>query len=361
MGERKIVTIHSYRGGTGKSNMTAKYRRWFIQGMLNAMHRLEDEVWEYQAFKAREASNCKFLVLNPHMKEGTALIFLWYASTISGRERCSKNNSPTPSSPLVSKRGERGDMRDPTEQKVATGVEEGAQAQEPGAASSAALRHELRQPLNHILGYSELLLEEAKGRELESFSADLQKIHTAANTLLALIDSVVVSSKHESGSLSPVPNIGGDGSQQRTDRVPASVGHEVTARSFGHLMVVDDDDVNRNLLSRRLRQQGYQVSVAEDGHRALELMQTQPVDLVLLDVLMPEMDGFTTCERLKADPGTQESRSTESIWLTEVPLCPSTLPSAGGRGPGGSAGADAAYAGARGLGGRGGREWAGSA
>ncbi|MGH8527550.1 MAG: hypothetical protein ACREXY_26070, partial [Gammaproteobacteria bacterium] len=47
----------------------------FIQRMLNAMHRLEDEVWEYQALKAREASNCKFLVLNPHMKEGTAFDF----------------------------------------------------------------------------------------------------------------------------------------------------------------------------------------------------------------------------------------------------------------------------------------------
>ncbi|MGQ0593231.1 MAG: sigma 54-interacting transcriptional regulator [Gammaproteobacteria bacterium] len=196
-------------------------------------------------------------------------------------------------------------MPDPTEQKVATGVEQDAQAQEPGAASSATLRHALRQPLNHILGYSELLLEEAKGRQLETFSTDLQNIHAAAVTLLALIDSIVVSPTPGSGSQSPVPRLAGDGSQQQTDRVPVSAGLDVTARSFGHLMVVDDDDVNRDLLSRRLGQQGYRVSVAEDGHRALELIQTQPVDLVLLDVLMPEMDGFTTCERLKADPGTQ--------------------------------------------------------
>ncbi|MGH8626302.1 MAG: patatin-like phospholipase family protein [Gammaproteobacteria bacterium] len=47
----------------------------FIQRMLNAMHHLQDEAWEYQALKAREASNCKFLVLNPHMKEGTAFDF----------------------------------------------------------------------------------------------------------------------------------------------------------------------------------------------------------------------------------------------------------------------------------------------
>ncbi len=101
-------------------------------------------------------------------------------------------------------------MPDLTEQKVATGVEQDAQAQKPGAASSASLRHELLQPLNHILGYSELLLEQAKGRQLESFSADLEKIRTAANTLLALIDSVVVLPKPGSGSLSPVLNIAGD-------------------------------------------------------------------------------------------------------------------------------------------------------
>jgi predicted acylesterase/phospholipase RssA len=47
----------------------------FIQRFLNAMNRLEDQVWEYQALKAREASNCKFVILNPHMKEGRAFDF----------------------------------------------------------------------------------------------------------------------------------------------------------------------------------------------------------------------------------------------------------------------------------------------
>ncbi len=212
-------------------------------------------------------------------------------------------------------------MPDPTEQTVATGVEQDAQAQEPGAASSATLRHELLQPLNHILGYSELLLEQARERQLETFSADLQTIHTAANTLLALINSVVVSPKPGSDSLSPVSRLAGEGSQQQTkvtDRVPASAGREVSARSFGHLMVVDDDDVNRDLLSRRLRQQGYQVSVAQDGRRALELIKAQPVDLVLLDALMPEMDGFTTCERLKAHPGTRDIPVIFMTALTDI-------------------------------------------
>ena len=56
------------------------------------------------------------------------------------------------------------------------------------------------------------------------------------------------------------------------------------------------------MLSRRLRHQGYRVSMAEDGRRALESVRAQSVDLVLLDVLMPEMDGYETLKQIKADP-----------------------------------------------------------
>jgi DNA-binding response OmpR family regulator len=64
---------------------------------------------------------------------------------------------------------------------------------------------------------------------------------------------------------------------------------------------VDDNELNRDMLSQRLRQQGYQVSVAEDGRRALEFVKTHPVDLLLLDVMMPELDGYETLQQLKAD------------------------------------------------------------
>lgn len=178
---------------------------------------------------------------------------------------------------------------------------------EPKAA--AGIRHELYQPLNRIIGYSEILLEEAKGGPLGTFSADLQKIHTAANTLLALLDSAVVSPKVGSDAPSPTLQKLGDGPpllEEDTRKEAMTAGPEATARSSGHLLVVDDNETNRDLLSRQLRHQGYQVSVAEDGRRALEWIKTQPVDLVLLDVLMPGMDGFATCKRLKAQPGTQD-------------------------------------------------------
>jgi CheY-like chemotaxis protein len=59
------------------------------------------------------------------------------------------------------------------------------------------------------------------------------------------------------------------------------------------LLVVDDNPVNRDLLSRRLTRAGYDVSLAEDGQQALNMLVEQAFDLVLLDVMMPGMDGIT--------------------------------------------------------------------
>ncbi|WP_017658530.1 adenylate/guanylate cyclase domain-containing protein [Baaleninema simplex] len=67
------------------------------------------------------------------------------------------------------------------------------------------------------------------------------------------------------------------------------------------VLVVDDNEANRDLLRRRLKRQGYRVTVAEDGFRALELMREQPFDLVLLDIMMPRMNGYQVLEQVKAD------------------------------------------------------------
>ncbi len=67
------------------------------------------------------------------------------------------------------------------------------------------------------------------------------------------------------------------------------------------ILVVDDTEMNRVLLSRRLVRQGYRVAVAEHGRQALEMIEGEPFDLVLLDIMMPEMNGFEVLERLKAD------------------------------------------------------------
>jgi adenylate cyclase len=69
----------------------------------------------------------------------------------------------------------------------------------------------------------------------------------------------------------------------------------------GHLLVVDDNKVNRLLLGRSLEQQGHQVEMAENGRQALEMMHARPFDLVLLDIEMPEMDGYQVLEKVATD------------------------------------------------------------
>lgn len=72
------------------------------------------------------------------------------------------------------------------------------------------------------------------------------------------------------------------------------------------ILVVDDDKINRTLLSIILRNEGYQVVEAEDGEDAVKMsLETEP-DLVLLDVMMPKMDGYEACKLLKGDPRTQD-------------------------------------------------------
>ena len=183
------------------------------------------------------------------------------------------------------------------------GVEAGA-APEGGAAipepqATSHLRHELRTPINHIIGYSELLLEEADDSALQPFTGDLQKIHTAGKTLLGMLNALFESPTLTAASPSP-----GELSwlnDKDTDTEAVTADREATALLPGHLLVVDDNETNRDMLSRRLRHQGYRVSMAKDGRRALQAVRDQPVDLVLLDVLMPEMDGYETLKQLKAD------------------------------------------------------------
>jgi adenylate cyclase len=70
----------------------------------------------------------------------------------------------------------------------------------------------------------------------------------------------------------------------------------------GTILVVDDNRVNSLLLSRGLEQRGHTVVFAEDGRKALDLLRGQKFDLMLLDVLMPELDGYQVLAELKLDP-----------------------------------------------------------
>src|SRR6202163_3187401 len=72
----------------------------------------------------------------------------------------------------------------------------------------------------------------------------------------------------------------------------------------GTILVADDQASNRELLEELLTAEGYKVASVSSGAAALEQMSIVPVDLVLLDVMMPDLTGFEVCEKIKANPDT---------------------------------------------------------
>ena len=169
----------------------------------------------------------------------------------------------------------------------------------------ANLRHALLTPVNAVFGYNEILLEDAADEGPEDFIPDLENIHTAAGRFLALINDVVNFSKIEAGKIDADLRTGATMSMiqdvvtairplaaEKTGAVPAEQ---------GFVLVVDDNEMNRDVLARHLERQGHGVAVAENGRQALEMVKTHSFDLVLLDILMPEMNGYQVLQRLKSD------------------------------------------------------------
>jgi putative two-component system response regulator len=85
-------------------------------------------------------------------------------------------------------------------------------------------------------------------------------------------------------------------------RTPAAV---ISPSSHGRVLVVDDEQRNRELLVRLLEVAGYDVEAAADGEAALTAVADHSPDVILLDVQMPGLDGFEVCRRVKADPATR--------------------------------------------------------
>src|SRR5436189_5384707 len=79
------------------------------------------------------------------------------------------------------------------------------------------------------------------------------------------------------------------------------------------ILVVDDTPANIQSLAAILKEKGYQISVATNGKQALDVVARVQPDLILLDVMMPEMDGFETCRQLKAS---EQWRQIPIIFLT---------------------------------------------
>lgn len=158
-------------------------------------------------------------------------------------------------------------------------------------ASLSKLRHDLRTPINHIIGYGELLREDLADQGVTELS-DLQRIEDAARRLLEMINE----------------SLSDEASPPRAPALPTAEEEPIPHSSFappaitGNLLIVDDNVENSHLLARTLERQGHRTAEVQNGLEALALLAEKPFDLVLLDVLMPELDGYETLGRIKSDP-----------------------------------------------------------
>jgi class 3 adenylate cyclase len=188
---------------------------------------------------------------------------------------------------------------------------------ETGTVDFGGMRRDMRTPLNAVIGYAELCLDEAREGNHLDLVKDLEKILRAGKNLYALFESDEYPEQLEMGSASGDPGIAGD----------VALGADIpvtTADDFGisnsplptaRLLAVDDDEMNRDMLVRRLQKLGYEVGEAATGREALSKLKDGNFDLVLLDILMPDLDGFQTLEFMKADP---RLRHIPAIMLTAL-------------------------------------------
>jgi adenylate cyclase len=174
----------------------------------------------------------------------------------------------------------------------------------------AKLRHDLRTPLNAVKGYSELIMEEAHDSGREHLVADAGRILAAAEQLLSQIDRLVAMTDPaalgtpESLPLLVTPSRDLVGQLMQSISPIASTRTRDQSHS-SRILVVDDILANRELLSRRLSRNGHVVSMVDGGKSALQLLAATQFDLVLLDLMMPDMNGFEVLRHLKSDPSTQ--------------------------------------------------------
>jgi DNA-binding response OmpR family regulator len=149
------------------------------------------------------------------------------------------------------------------------------------------LRHSLRTPLTTLRGYSELVLGESAGDD--GLADNLGRMMVEVSRLFAHLDTIV------EFHLAPAMSA----QLMRSMSAPADAGAGDPAPA--DILVVDDNDSNRELLARQLRQDGHRVGTAEDGTGTLNYLNRHAVDVVLLDLLMPGRDGFDVLSEIKRD------------------------------------------------------------
>ncbi len=153
-----------------------------------------------------------------------------------------------------------------------------------------ALMHSLREPQGRVIAATTALLAPADGVLDAQFERDVRRIRSSAERLLTI----------------EIPTGKGANHAAITVEHPTQEYSALLPVQPAHILVVDDLEDNRAVLERRLRRQGHTVVSATGGHAALDLVGRERFDLVLLDVLMPDLDGLAVLERLKSNPATRD-------------------------------------------------------
>ena len=166
----------------------------------------------------------------------------------------------------------------------------------------ARVKHELRTHLNHIIGYSEILIEEAEESEKMTFAKEVEKIHLSSRHLLSHMDDILDFSQIESGDVEPwMVNDNNNDIQLLVNSIKPLSNDDRASSITGFILVVDDNEMNRDLLVTRLKKNGHKVNVALNGQEAIQKLNEKNFDLLILDIMMPIMNGYEVLKHIKAD------------------------------------------------------------
>jgi class 3 adenylate cyclase len=198
---------------------------------------------------------------------------------------------------------------------------------ETGKIDLLAMRRDMLAPLNTIVGNSLLCQETAIELGKPDLVSDFKRINQASYNLHHLFESqdfgqrIAVGNRPGEAGISAhtvPPTTSQPAKTSGTGEYIGKAGLSYT----GNLLVVDDDAMNREMMARRLQRSGFNITTAENGRVALDHLNRQCFDLVLLDIIMPELDGFRTLEFIKADP---KLRHLPVIMLTALDDVDSTV------------------------------------
>lgn len=171
-----------------------------------------------------------------------------------------------------------------------------ASTEEDFRGMQSQVRHDMLNKLNPIINYSELWLEDADQPGMGPLVSDLRMVCESGKQCHSLIDRIVASFNQETVDLTDSSMKVVSGAVEKIFESDDSA----AAGETGRLLVVDDNATNRVILDRRLKSQGHEVFLAKNGTEALEMLAEREFDLVLLDILMPQVNGFDVLVRMKS-------------------------------------------------------------